>query len=197
MKLVCLVTILCCSILASCGNSIFRTSLADRVSRSLVTVKFPSVESPGETNLCTGFIVSASKGQVLTATHCVPEDPTIEVFVNDLPSAVLKKTETLALLKIKPMTGPPLEIRRIPLEIGTFVHSFGFGHGKLVIFGRRVAALYDGDVALDGSLIGGMSGGPVVDVDGKVVGINQAVFWNVVGIACGQDEIRDFITRNY
>lgn len=193
MKRVLFTALLSASIIfSSCGN-IFGVSPMDRVLRAIVQIQLPEGESTG---ICTGFIVDAARGWALTAKHCVPTDPKAEILVNGEASAVIKTSDTLAIVRTNIMTTPPLEIRQKDLQLGEAVKSFGFGRGKMVVFGRGVAAILDGkDIALDGPLLEGMSGGPVVDADGKVVGINQAVYFGQVGIACGQEEIRDFLAK--
>lgn len=179
-------------ILSSCGNLFTRVSLYDRVTLSIVKTDYQLDETTAYT--CTGFVVDAAKGQALTARHCVPDDDRA-ILVNDKESAVLKKDDAFALLKVPIMSQPPLDIRAKPLPAGTEVRTFGFAKGKYVMLPRTIAALLDGGhLALSDNLIAGMSGGPVVDMEGKVVGVNQGTFVEVqLGFACGQDEIRAFL----
>ena len=39
-----------------------------------------------------------------------------------------------------------------------------------------------------------MSGGPIIDMTGQVIGINQATS-DIVGLACGAGEIREFLEK--
>lgn len=190
MKHILLTILLAFSVIgASCANSL---SQIDTVERSIVSVQFQLPD--GQFTVCAGFVVDAAKGWVLTAKHCVPDDANEEIIVAGNASTLVKKSASLALVTIPPMTKPPLEIRSKPVNIGETVRTFGFGHGLMTVFTRTVALLFDqGHVVMDGTLLEGMSGGPVVDAEGKVLGINQAVYFNAVGIACGQDEIRNFL----
>ena len=70
--------------------------------------------------------------------------------------------------------------------------SIGFDHGYLVVFNRRVATIVDEDIIVDGPLVPGMSGGPVVNLEGKVVGLNQSTS-DAIGLACGTKEIKNFL----
>lgn len=169
------------------------TSPVDRVLQSIVKVTFKIDE--GNYHLCTGFVVDSARGRVLTVRHCVEDLPVVQVDGND--STVMSTTESLALLAIPSMSKPALDIRNDTLPVGEPVQAFGFGWGEMFVFGRHVAAFSkDGqDVALDGPLAQGMSGGPVVDGNGKVVGINQGTN-EVIGILCGQNEIRKFLKDN-
>jgi len=67
------------------------------------------------------------------------------------------------------------------------------------VFTRSVAGFFQEDesgepldILLDGPIANGMSGGPVVDEKGKVVGINQVSDGTSGGI-CSAREIREFL----
>ena len=66
-------------------------------------------------HLCTGFVVSASQGQVLTARHCVDESETI--LVDEVPATILKVDGLFALLSIVPMSKPPLDLRKDKVSV--------------------------------------------------------------------------------
>ena len=182
-----LLTLLAIS-LVFCSGFGRRPSLVERVLRSVVAVTFTTDD--GNPRLCTGFVVNTRRGEVLTARHCL--NPDGEVRVDDKPSQVLKKDDAFALLSIHPMSRPSMDIRTKPLLIGERVFTFGFGYGMLEVFGRGIAVKHEGDIGMDGPILPGMSGGPVVDMEGKVVGINQSSN-GMMGIACGQDELKTFL----
>lgn len=162
--------------------------LIDQVERSIVKVETGDLD--GQHGICTGFVVSASKGEVLTALHCVPEDEPL--YVDGVPSTVVKRSETLALIEGPKMTKPPLSVKKGEAKVGEEIWSFGYAWGQLTVFHRWVAHFKDSDLATDGPLAPGMSGGPMTDLKGEVIGINQAAN-DVVGIACGSNEIRAFL----
>ena len=97
----------------------------------------------------------------------------------------------LALVRIPVMSGPPVEFAE-DVQIFDQVIGIGYGFGDMKAMERNVAALDGSDVLLDNALVPGMSGGPTVDLDGKVVMINQAAA-NGVAIGCGAKEMKDFI----
>lgn len=162
-------------------------SVIDKTIRSIVEIEF-AVDGE-QTHVCTGFVVDAARGQALTARHCVGNELTVDGQVSE----VIKADETLALVKVPAMRKPPLEIRKKSISLGERVWSLGFGYGKMKVFSRAISGWVIKDVILDGPLAPGMSGGPIVDKDGKVVGVNQASN-QVLGIGCGYLEIRAFLT---
>ena len=164
-------------------------SFLETTIKSLVVVSYVEGE---ETRQCTGFVVSASKGEVLTAAHCVPHNTTDPVEVNSELSTVIRRSDSLALLQVVPTLRPPLDIRKNAVDIGEKIYAFGFAWDHLVVVQRNVAAFFGPDFGVDGPLAPGMSGGPMVDTQGKVVGVNQATN-EVLGLACGPQEIRTFL----
>lgn len=180
-------------LLTSCANMAnpFRSNLADRVRMSLVLVEH--IQDDTSTSFCTGFVVDSAKGWALTANHCVPAKLDTPIWVDKLNSHIIKRDEAFALVEVPIMTKPPLAIRKKSVELLDRVYSFGYGLQTFMVLERHVASINSGDVALDGPLMHGMSGGPTVDEDAQVVGLNQMSLDNGLGIVCGQDEIRDFL----
>jgi len=156
------------------------------VAPSVVRVSFVVGD---ETHVCTGFSVSATKGWILTAAHCVDKDN--EMYVGSQWGKVINQNEQFAMLKVAPMSVPPLDIKPTLGEVGEQVIAFGWGHDIYTALPRTIAQTLDGDLALDGVVLKGMSGGPIVNTKGLVVGLTQGI--DVLGIACGSGEINDFI----
>lgn len=174
-----------------------------QIERSIVSVQFTTYNDEGEpgTHYCTGFVVDAAKGYVLTAEHCVPKDDKTPLLVADVVSEVIKKNADLAIVKIEPMSAPPLEIGG-EVEILDPVIVIGYGYKDLHRFRRNVSTKDISDrkkkvdlecelIGLDGPLAPGMSGGPILK-DGKVVGISQATAPSI-GLGCNAKEIKKFI----
>lgn len=168
-------------------NILASPPVIERVEKSLVRLTHPVEDDEEKSAICTAFMVRANAA--LTAHHCVTSD---DLYADGEPTHLLKVNSELALIDVMPGK-PVLDIRRTPLKVGDRVLTFGFGLGELFVFDRMVAGMKGGDIALDNPLVPGMSGGPVVDSEGKVVGINQSLISGVIGIACGQEEIRDFL----
>jgi len=142
-------------------------------------------------SLGTGFIIDKD-GYILTNNHVVEKTDEIKVkLANDKEfSAKIigrdPKTD-LALIQIdssEPLTPLPLG-NSDKLEVGDWVMAIGnpFGLGHTVTAGivsakyRHIGAgSYDNFIQTDASINPGNSGGPLLDITGKVVGINSAIF---------------------
>lgn len=165
------------------------TPFVRSVTRSIVKVEFGNLEA--EHAVCTGFVTSSSKGEALTAQHCLPDNGEI-LYVDGKESKLIRADDKFALIEVPKMTKPPLEISQEEALIGSEVFTFGYGWGYLDVFHRWVAAFRGHDLMMDGSLAHGMSGGPVVNLQGEVVALNQ-MGNDVVSLGCGVKEIRQFL----
>lgn len=155
---------------------------------SIVKITFDAGEEG--THYCTGFIIDSPRGWVITARHCVSD--TTQNYINEsLPVEVVKTTDDLAIVEIPAMMGPPLEFED-DTDVLDEVVSIGYGNNHMQAIDRHVAGFDKGDIILDGPLTPGMSGGPIVDLNGKVVGLNQYTYPSV-GVGCGVKEMKDFI----
>jgi Do/DeqQ family serine protease len=141
-----------------------------------------------------GVIVDAGQGYVLTNAHVVENATSIEVTTKDNrrfnAKLIGRDPETdIAVLQI-----PAGNLTAVPvgdsdrLQVGDFVLAIGnpFGLGQTVTSGI-VSALgrsnlgiegpegYENFIQTDASINPGNSGGPLVDLQGRVVGINTAI----------------------
>ena len=162
-------------------------STVEKVLQSVVSIEYYHY---GSIHGCSGFIVNKVRGEVLTARHCIPDYGPI--FVDGGFSYVIKKDEWLALLKTHPAVRPELEINDKPLHIAQPVTTFGFAFGRMLILDRRFIGYWNQNIILNGPLIPGMSGGPVVNRAGKVIGLNQATT-SIIGLATNQEQISNFL----
>jgi serine protease Do len=141
--------------------------------------------------LGTGFVIDA-EGFILTNNHVVEQTEELKVRLSDEKEYSAKiigrdpKTD-LALIKIdvpKPLI--PLTLGDSDgLEVGDWVLAIGnpFGLGNTVTAGivsakyRQIGGgPYDNFIQTDASINPGNSGGPLVDEDGKVIGVNSVIF---------------------
>ncbi len=138
-----------------------------------------------------GVIVDAAQGYVMTNAHVVENASNIEVTTKDNRRLTAKligrdPDTDIAVLQI-----PAGGLTAVPigdsdrLQVGDFVLAIGnpFGLGQTVTSGI-ISALgrsglgiegYEDFIQTDASINPGNSGGPLVDLQGRVVGINTAI----------------------
>ncbi|GHV34726.1 protease [Synergistales bacterium] len=139
-----------------------------------------------------GFIVSKD-GQILTNNHVVAGAEKITVTLSDgkiYPAEVLGRDPTfdLAVIKVKPDND--LTVLSLgdsdTIDVGEWVvaigNPYGLEHtvtvGVISAKNRSIHAQdvnFDGFLQTDAAINPGNSGGPLIDMDGKVVGINTAI----------------------
>lgn len=135
------------------------------------------------TYTCTGFSIAPRK--FYTAEHCTAplQDNPGTLKVNGIPAFVISESEELDLAVIvADLDMPALTIRPEALQMYEAVQAAGFGYGftRALVTSHSVmlleyvldADIYKGTIFLNG-FIGGMSGGPVFDKNGQVVGMVQ------------------------
>src|SRR6516225_20222 len=137
-----------------------------------------------------GVIVDAAQGYVMTNAHVVENATSIEVTTKDNRRLTAKligrdPDTDIAVLQI-----PAGGLTSVPigdsdrLQVGDFVLAIGnpFGLGQTVTSGI-VSALgrspgiegYEDFIQTDASINPGNSGGPLVDLQGRIIGINTAI----------------------
>jgi serine protease Do len=137
-----------------------------------------------------GFIVS-SDGYILTANHLVGDAEKVMVKQGDSPEVEAKVIGTdpdsdVAVIKIDANKLPFLELADSDaLEVGEWViaigNPFGLSHtvtaGIVSAKGRSGFQLaeYEDYIQTDAAINPGNSGGPLLNLDGKAVGINTAI----------------------
>jgi serine protease DegQ len=138
-----------------------------------------------------GVIIDAEKGYVLTNNHVIENAEQIVVTLTDKRRLNAKLIGTdqetdIALLQIEAQGLTAVEIGDSDsLEVGDFVVAIGnpFALGQTVTSGI-VSALgrtglgiegYEDFIQTDASINPGNSGGALVDLDGRLVGINTAI----------------------
>jgi S1-C subfamily serine protease len=178
--------------------------LAERVSASVVTVG-------NGRRWGTGFVWS-KEGHIVTANHVVGRAETLHVRLNngtELDAKVMGRDSTndVALLKIERSNGlVPLEtIDGDGVRSGQLIFAFAnpMGQRPSVTSGivtspsRNIRGWYgvaiENAVITDAQLNPGYSGGPLVDVSGKLVGMNVAYF-SSRGIAVASETLKQSVS---
>lgn len=138
-----------------------------------------------------GVIVDASRGIVLTNAHVIEDARDITVTLKDRRSFKARLIgrdpgTDVAVLRIMPLDAPDLAFADSrDLEVGDFVLAIGnpFGLGQTVTSGIVSAVGRTGIaddslgelIQTDASINPGNSGGPLIDLAGRIVGINTAL----------------------
>jgi serine protease Do len=141
--------------------------------------------------LGSGFVISAD-GFIVTNNHVVQDAENIKVILNDqtkLDATLVGRDEKtdLALLKVKaPNALPTLswgdsDHARVGDPVMAIGNPFGLGGtvtaGIISARARDIqAGPYDDFIQTDASINQGNSGGPLLNAEGQVVGINSAIF---------------------
>ena len=143
------------------------------------------------TSLGSGVVVSAN-GQVLTNLHVIEGADEIVVALTDGRQAIAKvlgvdADSDLAVLQIEMAQLPVLGFSALePLKVGDVVLAVGnpFGVGQTITMGI-VSALgrgglgintYENFIQTDAAINPGNSGGALIDTQGRLVGINTAIY---------------------
>ena len=170
-----------------------------------------------QNSLGSGVIVSAD-GIVVSNYHVVGQATEIRVVLNDrreyAADVILADQESdLAVLRLRDAVGLPfLEMRTSDeLEVGDLVLAIGnpFGVGQTVssgiVSGLARSALQVGDgrgyfIQTDAAINPGNSGGALVDVRGRLVGINTAILTrgggsNGIGFAIPANLVRSIVAQ--
>ncbi len=151
--------------------------------------RFPQMR-PGK-SVGSGFFISPD-GYVVTNHHVVKGASVVKIKTNDGKTYKAKvvgtdKKTDLALLKVDApgKTFPYVEFADKDPRVGDWViavgNPFGFGGtvttGIVSAKGRQIGAgPYDDFLQIDAPINKGNSGGPAFNLEGKVVGVNTAIF---------------------
>lgn len=159
---------------------------------------------------CTAFVIHEQKNLVLTAAHCFDSDGVEKMFVDNKPVTKLVAKDTkkdLLVLQVDDLDRPALKLAPSDPKLGDSVASYGYGYGlespllkvhhvaadKLHIDQENIGGPL---IAVDTSYVNGMSGGPLVNMSGEVVGVVQ-LGTNLVGFGVGAETIQDKVGRYF
>ncbi|MBI4963034.1 MAG: trypsin-like peptidase domain-containing protein [Desulfomonile tiedjei] len=178
---------------------------------SLGNLGFSGDSNGKATGYGSGFIVS-STGHILTNEHVLRNGTQIEVELLDgrkfLGKALFKDSKNdLAVLKISANNLHPVTMGDSDsVELGEWVVGIGnpYGIGQSAMIGIVSAqkrtipgAGYPPLIQIDAAMNLGNSGGPLFNLDGKVVGINTILLWKSqgIGFATPINVAKDFMEK--
>lgn len=169
-------------------------SVGERVSKSIVRLEIErGVNESGErmVGICTAFSINRSQRFYQTAAHCYGDQ--MHVGAHMARPVFYRPEKDLMILEIPGLAKPALRAARDTAPAGTPVAAVGFGQGLeqpsvrsgAVQIADILRILVIGDIfdfvtyeerftQFDFTFEPGMSGGPVVDQDGRVVSVVQA-----------------------
>jgi S1-C subfamily serine protease len=147
--------------------------VARKVERSLVHVST-------DDSVCAGFVINQKRSYVLTAAHCILNETTHEQAVPTVENMMafvtfVDEDVDVAVLTMTAAPRPALHPRRKGVSKGVPAAAIGFAYGMELstIMAGQVGQIGGAWVFFNFPFIGGMSGGPIVDLDGKVISVTQ------------------------
>ena len=172
-------------------QSVQKSVVHIKVERKLVNVMGPFQNQPRQEGSGSGAIVR-SDGYILTNHHVVGEADKITVQLYDGQELKARLIGTdpatdISVIKIEGKDMPILQMGDSDnILVGESVIAIGnpFGLSHTVTFGIVSAkgrtgmgiAEYEDFIQTDAAINPGNSGGPLVDLEGKIVGVNTAIF---------------------
>lgn len=182
MRALYLIFILCSSLYAD------STAIINNAMKSVVNL-YAFGNHKHDHTLGSGIIISKD-GYLITNAHVVNNFHNIIATLEDKNYFKAKlvgidNDSDIAILKINAENLNPLSISYKPLSIGQHVYAignpFGFNHsvtsGIISALGRKIGLLkYENFIQIDAPINPGNSGGALVDEQGKLIGINSAIF---------------------
>ncbi|MEE9446082.1 MAG: serine protease [Cocleimonas sp.] len=185
------------------------STLYTETEKSVYQIRVINKQTGKKSSIGSGFVVS--KDNILaTNYHVVSEyinDPdvySLEYLSTNGKSGKLELIDfdivhDLAIVKSKQAMGTPLKISFIP-EKGASLFSLGnpMDLGFTIIKGTNNGVLpkaVDGNILFSGSLNPGMSGGPTLDKEGNIIGVNVATSGNDISFLVPAEYLKVVLER--
>jgi S1-C subfamily serine protease len=156
---------------------------AAKIDRSLVYI---AIEVEGGTGVCAGWSIDKRASRYMTAAHCVGTTMMLDGKISASVVFLDEPGDMLVLQADSPYQKPALHPSRTRLQRGTPVAAMGFGQGWPIAMFRAgtvsIPSISPRDFAYveymitDFAFVGGMSGGPIFDTNGDVVGLVNRSF---------------------
>ena len=156
----------------------------------------------GPLNICSGVVINADAGFLVTAAHCV-EGKNVALTVNGRHAELVRSNRVLdlAVLRFTPKGEIALKLSPDAPKMGEPIAVIGYAFGSKQIQGQpgHVVNPFENDekmmrVAVD--VIGGDSGGACINARGELVGIVSGVIYAGpmhLGVMVPLEAVEDFV----
>ncbi|MGE5398679.1 MAG: S1C family serine protease [Chitinophagales bacterium] len=166
-------------------------------------------DEEGGSSIGTGFLISP-EGYALTNAHVVSDNKQVgiklangETFTADVMAS--NQNEDLALLKLPVKNLPTLRLGSGKVTEGEQVMAIGAPYGLDYTVTRGIVSTVNRElygkrvIQTDAALNPGNSGGPLINANGEVIGINTAIVYssNGLGFAIPVQRINSFLTKEH
>jgi len=201
-----IVSLLCVSHVYALTDS---AEIYSETDQSVLQIRVVHKQTGKKSTIGSGFIVVAPN-YIATNYHVVsgfvnePDKYALEYLSRDgekgrLEILDLDITHDLAVLKADTPLGPPLEITHVP-EKGARLFSLGnpLDLGFSIVEGVNNGIMNNSEeknILVSGSLNSGMSGGPTLNEEGKVIGINVATSGNEISFLVSAEHLVKILKR--
>lgn len=164
-------------------------------------------EGAAKPGVCSGVVINADDGYLLTAAHCVEVDKAknVAITANGRHAAVEKVNVLLDMAVLKFQVRGEKTITLAPKSpvIGAEVAVLGYAFGieDIAVQFGRVAQTFNNETKLlwlNVDLIFGDSGGGAIDANGRLVGLSSTILYKGpahLAAAVPIEKIRDFVEK--
>jgi len=185
------------------------SSLYAEVQQSIYQVRIINRKTGHKRTIGSGFVIERPN-LLVTNYHVVsayindPDNYSMEYLATNGATGLLELIDVdvlhdLALLAADKSLGKPLKTAALP-EKGVTLYAFGnpLGLGFSVVTGTNNGLLTeseDKNILFSGNLNSGMSGGPALNEQGAVVGVNVATAGNAVSFLVASEYLNDLLAQ--
>lgn len=162
--------------------------VTDQALSGIVALKMAS--KAGNEGSCSGIVINADAGYVLTAAHCTEDLESLTVNGHDADLVRRNAILDLAVLRTAFKKGKAVAIplALVAPKAGDAVTILGHAFGSPDTIVRRGTLAHPREAQtgltwVDATLIPGDSGGALLNAKGELIGVNVAVRWEFGGAA--------------